>query len=310
MQEQSVMIEASKKSHDVVYFIKALRVHQWVKNLLVFTPMVVGHAFDKSHLVHSTMAFIFFCMVASSVYLINDLLDIKHDQNHPVKKHRPFASGKLPVYYGWYGAFFLLGSAFALSYHMLPKIYLYVMFIYFASSSFYSIYFKEKLVLDIIILASLYTLRILAGNAAILMMPSMWLLAFSMFFFLSLASIKRQAELLNLIKQDKKTVLGRAYQIHDLSNIQNLAQTSGLISILVFALYLNSDHVVTLYQHPQWLWVLCLILLYWLIRIGFITSRGHMNEDPILFAVKDRVTLGLTLLGVMILMISALPISI
>ena len=158
-------------------------------------------------------------------------------------------------------------------------------------SIIYSIYVKQKIVIDIVFLASFYTLRIFAGGLASNIMPSLWLLAFSIFFFHSLAAVKRQAELVDIIKRSKNEIKGRGYQANDLTILHSIALSSGYLSILVLALYINSPDINTLYSNPTALWAICYLLLYWITRMVFITSRGGMSDDPIIFALQDRVSL-------------------
>ncbi|MGA0588053.1 UbiA family prenyltransferase [Dyella sp. KRB-257] len=280
-------------------WLKALRVHQWVKNVLVFLPLLAAHRMLDMHAVADTLlAFFCFNLCASSVYLTNDLLDLAADRQHPRKRHRPFAAGTLPLTAGPIAAIALLISSFALAWLVEPTFFA-VLLGYYLLTSAYSLRFKRIMMLDVVVLALLYTTRILAGAAALDTPPSFWLLAFSMFIFLSLAMVKRYTELLAAQKAGKVTASGRGYDVEDIPLIQSLGGSSGYLSVLVLALYINSTASESLYRHPQYLWVLCPLLLYWISRTWAIAHRGIMHDDPVVFAVKDsvsRVLLGLAAL--------------
>ncbi|MEX0279235.1 MAG: UbiA family prenyltransferase [Ruegeria sp.] len=274
----------SKKS-----YIKALRPHQWLKNVLVFLPMIAAHDLSASVLAHSILAFISFCLIASSVYVVNDLLDLSADRAHPRKRNRPFASGSIPVSQGLFMAVGLLVSGFLIS-ALTSWAFFGVMVVYFAITTAYSITLKRKLIVDVCTLAGLYTLRIIAGAVATGIELSVWLLAFSIFLFFSLAAVKRQAELVDSAARGKLGATGRGYHVDDLPLMTQMAIASGYLAVLVLALYLNSPSVVELYAWPTVLWGICPILLYWISRIIMTTHRGNMHDDPIVFAARDRVS--------------------
>ncbi|RLK07331.1 UbiA family prenyltransferase [Ruegeria conchae] len=278
-------------------YIKAMRPHQWLKNILVFLPMLAAHQYDWGTFLAALMAFISFSMVASSAYVTNDLLDLAADRAHPRKCKRPFASGAIPIAHGTWMAMGMLalGVIIAASVNLAL---LGAMIFYYVATTAYSLNIKRRIVIDIIVLAGLYTTRIIAGGYATEIPLSVWLLAFSVFFFLSLASVKRQAELIDTAKRGAMEAAGRGYQVDDLPLISQVAISSGYVSVLVMALYINSPTVVELYRSPTALWVVCLILLYWLTRIIMITHRGHMHDDPVVFAAKDR-TSQLCFLGIL-----------
>lgn len=270
-------------------YIKALRPHQWLKNVLVFLPMLAAHQYDGATFLSSLLAFVSFSMIASSGYLFNDLLDLSTDRAHPRKCKRPFASGALPIARGtWLGAGMLAGGALLAS--LLSGLLFITLLLYFVITMAYSLDLKRRTVIDICTLAGLYTMRIAAGGVATGLIISVWLLAFSIFFFLSLASVKRQAELVDMTKRVKLGASGRGYLVDDLPIISQVAISSGFVSVLVLALYVNTPSVVALYHHPEALWGVCMILLYWITRIVMITHRGHMNDDPVLFGAKDRIS--------------------
>ncbi|MEY2169649.1 UbiA family prenyltransferase [Rhodanobacter sp. 1-6] len=277
-------------------WVKALRVHQWIKNVLVFLPLLAAHRMLDVDAVASTLlAFLCFNLCASSVYLTNDLLDLAADRQHPRKRHRPFAAGTLPLTAGPIAAIALLVGSFALAWLVSPA-FIAVLLGYYLLTSAYSLKFKRIMMLDVVVLSLLYTTRILAGAAALDTPPSFWLLAFSMFIFLSLAMVKRYTELLAAQKGGKVKASGRGYDVEDIPLIQSLGGSSGYLAVLVLALYINSTASESLYRHPQYLWLLCPLLLYWISRTWAIAHRGIMHDDPVVFAVKDnvsRVLLGL-----------------
>jgi 4-hydroxybenzoate polyprenyltransferase/phosphoserine phosphatase len=270
-------------------YIKALRPHQWIKNILVFLPMLASHKLDIISLINSIHAFVAFCLIASSVYVLNDLLDLNADRAHPRKRSRPFASGAIPLAHGNLIALFLLfgGIVFAA---LLGWMFLLAIGAYYAITLVYSLVLKRKIVIDICVLGGLYSMRILAGGVAVNTELSVWLLAFSIFFFMSLAAVKRQAELVDLARRNEITTSGRGYNIQDLPIISQISLTAGYISVLVMALYINSPNVLELYQTPQLLWGICGVLIYWLTRMVLITQRGLMHDDPVSFAATDRIS--------------------
>ncbi len=287
-------------------YIRALRPHQWLKNVLVFLPMLAAHQLDGKTLLLSFLAFVSFSLVASSVYVLNDLLDLEADRAHPRKKNRPFAAGHIPLAHGtWMAAGLLfLGGLVALP---VGTPFLLVMTGYFLLTMAYSLHLKRRVVIDICTLAGLYTIRILAGGIATGLLPSVWLFAFSVFFFLSLAAVKRQAELIDSTKRGKLKASGRGYHIDDLPIISTVALAAGYVSVLVAALYINSPGVVRLYTHPEVLWGVCTILLYWITRTVMIAHRGQMHDDPIIYAARDRISQVCLALTLVLLVVGALP---
>ena len=268
---------------------KAIRLHHWLKNLLLFVPLIIAHRIEETQLIINAFAgFISFSLCASSVYLVNDITDLKADKMHPVKRRRPFASGKLPLYFGFIlpPIFLAIATVIALS---LPMTFLQLIAIYLLISLTYSLKLKKIPLIDVLILAGLYTLRLFAGSVATGIPISFWLLAFSMFIFLSLAIIKRYSELQPIAeKQASAHIPGRGYHINDLATIQVFGICSGYISILVLALYINSDQVHALYRQPYILWALCPIFLYWISYAWMLAGRGEMVEDPLIFALRDQ----------------------
>lgn len=279
------------ESRQLSHYLKALRLHQWLKNILIFLPLLAAHKVTDFQLVTNAVeAFLAYGLCASSVYLLNDLLDLPSDRAHPRKRNRPFASGAIPIIHGVLLIPLLLAAAFTISL-MLPNLFLLVLFSYYLVTLIYSIWLKNNMLIDVISLAGLYTFRIIAGAAATSIAPSFWLLAFSMFLFLSLALVKRYSELLIVLQENKVNASGRGYHVNDLPLLMNLGVASGLLSVLVMALYLNSPDVNKLYENPQILWVILPFLLYWISRAWLKAHRGEMHDDPVIFAVQDRISI-------------------
>jgi 4-hydroxybenzoate polyprenyltransferase len=280
-------------------YVRACRMHQWVKNLLVFVPLLAsGRVLETTLILQSIGAFFAFGFCASSVYLLNDLLDLEADRRHKTKKLRPFAAGALPLAHGIVLIPTLLLSAIFLA-SLLPLEFAIALLVYYVATTAYSFHIKRKVVVDVIVLAGLYTCRIVAGGAASGVPISEWLLAFSLFIFLSLAILKRYIELIDLRNRNEKNAApGRGYSVNDIELLSSLGGASGYISVLVFALYLNSEIVRSLYENSVVLWGVCPLLLYWISRAWILAHRGEMNDDPIVFAIKDRAS---QLVGVMVL---------
>lgn len=271
-------------------WLKAVRVHQWLKNLLIFVPLLASHRFfEVGALADAGLAFLAFGLCASGVYVLNDLVDLPADRLHPRKRHRPFAAGRLPVLHGMIAAPVLTLAGFVIALLCGP-LFAAVLALYYVSTLAYSLWLKRVVMLDVMLLAGLYTTRIIAGAAAIGAGLSFWLLAFSMFLFLSLAMLKRYTELATMLSSGRTTASGRGYGVDDLPLIQSLGSASGYLAVLVFALYINSPESIALYSRPEVLWLLCPVLLYWISRTWVIAHRGEMDDDPVVFAVTDRVS--------------------
>lgn len=283
------VLHLGAETRDRKPYIKALRPHQWLKNILVFLPMLLAHQISGVLVFKNFLAFISFSLVASSVYVLNDLLDLEADRAHPRKRNRPFAAGTVPIGQGTAlaGGLLAAGAIVAL---LLGPMFALVMLLYYAATTGYSLYFKRRMVIDICALAGLYTIRIVAGAAATGVALSVWLLAFSIFLFFALAAVKRQAELVDNAKAGKLGATGRGYHVDDLPIISQMAMASGYVSVLVLALYMSSPAVSLLYSNPAILWGICLVLLFWISWIVMVTHRGDMHDDPIVFAVKDRIS--------------------
>ncbi len=283
-------------------WIRALRLHQWIKNLLVFIPLLAAHrVFESAAIQGAVIAFISFGLCASGVYLLNDLLDLTADRAHHTKRNRPFAAGRLDLKTGILAIPVLTASSIALAAIFLPSHFLWVLLIYLLTTVTYSFKLKRVQLLDVVTLAGLYTIRIIAGTVAIVSLLSFWLLAFSVFIFLSLAVLKRCIELDAARERGLIDIPGRAYRPDDLSVLQPMGVASGYLSVLVLALYINSSASETLYHHPQFLWLVCPCLLYWVSRAWFVAHRGKMVDDPIVFAVRDRTSqITLAIAGILI----------
>jgi 4-hydroxybenzoate polyprenyltransferase/phosphoserine phosphatase len=271
-------------------WLKLFRVHQWAKNALVFVPGFAAHRFDAASVVQALIAAASFSLAASSIYILNDLVDLDADRQHRSKRLRPLAAGTVSVRRVIVACPLLLLLAFALGL-LLPSSFLAVLATYLALTTAYTFYLKRMMMIDIVTLASLYTLRMLAGAAAAAAVPSEWILAFSMFIFTSLALMKRYVELAAKLDTGLPDPTNRNYRKSDLATLGALAAASGLNAVTVFALYISSDTVRTLYRHPKALWLICPILLYWVGRALILADRRLMDDDPIVFALKDWVSL-------------------
>lgn len=286
---ECVFNQATK--NNLYSWAKAFRLHQWMKNVLLFIPVLASHQVLSGFTINSlVLAFLSFSLCASSVYLANDLLDLESDRSHPRKFKRPFASGDLQLWKGALVSPILLTISFALSAYVNPNFALWLG-IYFVLTCWYSLRLKQLVLVDCLTLAILYTLRIVAGSAAIGMPLSFWLLAFSVFLFLSLAFVKRFAELQVQLMHGKHTAMGRGYLTDDAPLIQTLGVSSGFMASLVLAFYLNSQKVVELYSSPEWIWGCVPVLIFWVSWIWLQAHRGQMHDDPLVFAVKDKTSL-------------------
>ena len=283
-------------------YLRALRLHQWVKNLLVFVPLAAAHKLGNPELLaKAALAFVAFGLCASSVYVLNDLLDLPADRAHARKRQRPFASGAASVRVGVVLIPLLLAAAAAIA-TMLPLAFLATLAVYHVTTLAYSLWLKGKLMIDVLVLAGLYTLRILAGAAAVAIVPSFWLIAISMFLFLSLAMVKRYSELLELRDAGVTNARGRGYEVTDLATLQSLGAAAGYCAVLVLALYINSNDVRINYTHPNRIWLLCPLLLYWVSRMWQRAGRGQMHDDPLVFALKDRISRYVGAAGVIVML--------
>lgn len=289
-----------KEGGGLLKWLKAARLHQWLKNLLVFVPLFASHHFHEvGDVLRAVGAFVAFGLCASGVYLLNDLLDLDSDRQHPRKRLRPFAAGDLAVGKGMLAVPLLTTAGLGMAFVVSPALLL-VLGGYCLITLAYSVRLKRAAVLDVMILAGLYTIRIAGGAVAIGVALSFWLLAFSVFLFLSLALLKRYTELFLMQADGKTSASGRGYGTNDLPLVQSMGAAAGYASVLVLALYINSPESQEHYAHPQVLWLLCLVVLYWITRAWMIAHRGGMHDDPVVFAIRDRVSQGLAAASVVI----------
>lgn len=279
-------------------WVKAFRLHQWMKNILVFVPLLAAHQITSMSLwLQGLLAFLLFGLCASSVYILNDLLDLTDDRHHKTKRNRPFASGRIKIKHGIMVFPLLLVGSFATASLLLPWPFLVALVCYYVITIAYSFALKRLMALDVITLALLYTMRIIAGAAALSLELTFWLLAFSMFIFLSLALVKRYAELHDArLKGKSGKTRGRGYYPTDLEMLSSLGAASGYLSVMVMALYIHDGSTTMMYSHPQIIWLACPLLLLWITRVWMLTHRGEMHDDPVIFAVKDKPSLIIGLL--------------
>ena len=271
--------------------LRQLRPHQWLKNLLLLLPLALAHQLRDAHKLGAALAAVAcFCLAASAVYAFNDLLDRDADRSHPAKRTRPLASGALSAAHGVVLLLVLLAGALVLAPVLVNGRFLAWLAGYVVLATAYSTHLKRRLLVDVLALAALYTLRLLAGGAAAHVEVSKWLLAFSMFLFLSLAFAKRYAELRDAAGRGVSQPAGRNYSVEDLPVVVSLGTGSGLVSVLVLALYVSSENtpgVKVTFAHPDLLWLLCPLLLYWVSRLWFFATRGKLHHDPVVFAATD-----------------------
>jgi len=287
---ERVSIQVENKSNTFRSLLKAMRPHQWAKNILIFLPLIFSHSYsDASSVLAAFAVFILFSLIASGNYLVNDLLDIEADRAHAKKQKRPFAaarvSPKLGVLVGCALIFFPLIVAFA----FVSITEAMILLGYFVLTNLYSFVLKGYSTIDVITLTCLYTVRILAGAVAINAVMSPWLLNFSLFFFLSLAYMKRYIELSAAAKKNKE-LSGRNYSVSEMDTVKTFGIANGGLSILTLTLYLNSDYVINSYASPQILWLICPIVMFWIYRAWMWATRDQIDDDPVVFALKDKMS--------------------
>jgi len=268
-----------------------MRLHQWTKNILVLVPLFLNQSlFNSTAVIQSLIGFLAFSCLASATYILNDLLDLPADRKNTTKKTRALASGAIGIKYGVL-VFCLLMLLCGLLATFLSKNFLLIMVCYLVLTLAYSFFLKSQEIIDVCVIAILHTFRILAGTIAIGAEHSFWLLAFSMFIFTSFALAKRVSELTNLVAENRQDAQGRGYSVSDLPLLTSAGMASGVCSVLVVALYINSDKVLENYNQPEILWILCPLFLYWIGRLWLMTGRGVVHEDPIVYVLKDTVSL-------------------
>ncbi len=287
-------------------WLRALRPHQWVKNVLVFVPLIAAHDTNAGTYLVAAGVFAALSAVASGTYVLNDLLDLPHDRGHPAKRHRPMAAGKVPLLPMIGVGAALAAGGLALAFWLSTAAGLWVL-AYLALTCAYSLSLKRRIFVDVTVLAMLYAVRVLAGGVAASVPLSPWLLAFSLFLFLALAIVKRQGELTG----SGRPARGRGYLAEDLPALAALGAASGFASVVILALYIQSPETGERYASLEFLWLICPLLLYWLGRLALLAGRGRnfnghgINDDPLIFALRDR-TSWLTGLGVLAAFAAAL----
>jgi 4-hydroxybenzoate polyprenyltransferase/phosphoserine phosphatase len=290
--------EFEERIHPFKSVIRAIRIHQWAKNILIFAPMLLAHDLRLNTLTSALVAFFCFSLVASATYVVNDLLDIEADRRHSDKRRRPFASGDLSAIAGLEIVVLFLCLALVAT-RLLPPIFLGWLLVYLACTLAYSFYLKRVPLVDVLVLSALYTLRLLVGGAATDTPISQWLAGFSVFLFFSLALVKRFAELENLRASASQPRNGRGYLISDIEQLRSFGTASSYAAVVIFAIYISGRDVMTHYARPNRLWLAVPLLLLWLSRIWFLASRGELNEDPVVFAFTDKMSL---LIGAMVIL--------
>ena len=285
--------------------LKAIRLHQWAKNVLIFVPVLLAHALRLPLILHAILAFFCFSLCASGTYIINDLLDIDADRRHTKKRYRPFAAGDLQASTGVVISVLFLAIAF-MGALFLPGEFLLWLGVYLLCTLSYSLLLKKVVLVDVIVLSGLYTVRMLAGGAATRTDISTWLAGFSVFIFFSLAMVKRFSELQNLKEQGHTPSNGRGYLVSDLEQLRSFGTASAYAGVVVFSLYISGSNVATLYAHPVRMWLMVPLMLFWVSRVWLLASRGEMNEDPVIFAVTDRVSLLVGIAAVAIAIFAAI----
>lgn len=272
--------------------MRLLRPRQWLKNVLLWVPAITSHQLlGGSVLSDLAWGMLAFCCIASCVYVCNDLLDIEADRQHPVKRRRPLASGAVSIRTAWILAPLLLVAGFGVATSRLPLHFTQLLAVYFGISMVYSTWWKRLAMLDVVVLACLYTLRILAGGAATGIVVSDWLMAFSVFLFSSLALAKRYVEMRRVRQQGEREAPRRGYRADDLELLGTLGPTSGYLAVLILALYVHSQEMRALYASRWPLWLICLVLMYWVGRLWLLARRGELDDDPVVFATTDRSSL-------------------
>lgn len=286
-------------------WLRAARVFQWLKNFLLFVPLVLAHDFSAAICLRALVAFLAFGFVSSAIYFINDFFDLKADRHHPRKSKRPLAAGTLNPWQALLSIVFLLLGTLGMTL-FLPVYFGAYLVLYFVLTLAYSIFLKQIAILDVFLLAGFYSIRILAGSAATEVSSSPWLIAFSTFMFLGLAMLKRYAELRELTRADDAVgqIKGRGYRSEDLNLLAIFGAGSGYLSVLVLSLYINSEQVRELYTHPNLLWLICPLLLYWLSRSWLLGWRGEIQDDPVIFVTHDRATCIIGVFSILILFLA------
>jgi 4-hydroxybenzoate polyprenyltransferase/phosphoserine phosphatase len=290
--------------------VRALRPHQWAKNALLFVPMLLSHQLDVDTFLRVCIGVASFSMCASAIYVLNDLVDLSADREHPKKARRPFANGDLSIATGLGLVVTLFAGAVAVAAAFLPPAFLGILGVYAVMNLCYSTWLKRKPLLDVLVLAAMYALRVEAGGAAASVSYTPWLLAFSIFFFTSLAFAKRYTELSRIGRGGGSQAHGRGYLVTDVPLLEMFGVASGYVSVVVLALYMSSSEMRALYGDGRLLWLICPLVTYWLTRIWLLAHRGVLDEDPVLFAIHDRVSLLLGWACVLVVVLASLKMKV
>jgi 4-hydroxybenzoate polyprenyltransferase len=285
-------------------WVKLMRMHQYAKNALVFLPLLTSHSFKPQSIAVACLAALSFSVCASGVYIVNDLIDISADRAHPTKKTRPLAAGVISIRSALLAAAVMICLATVIAINISWRFAL-VVFGYLALTTVYSVWLKRKLIVDVMVLALLYITRVVGGAVALEVDVSEWLLAFSLLAFTCLALVKRYVELAVLLEANLSAPRNRNYQLEDMDIIAALAAAAGFNAVTVFCLYISSGAVHHLYKRPEVLWLVMPILMYWLSRLLVMARRGYVHEDPIVFALRDRISL-LTMISIIAIILLAI----
>ncbi len=284
----------------ILNFLKLIRIHHWIKNLLIFLPFVAAHIqIDLSLFFKMTFAFLSFGLAASGVYIFNDIIDIENDRKHSSKKNRVLASGVFQKKTGYIIIPLFYISSLFISFFINENLGL-IIFIYIVLNKFYSLFLKKFFLVDCITLAIFYSLRIFAGSEALSIKLSFWLISFSIFIFLSLALLKRYVELNERKKYVNLSTYGRGYKISDKLNLAKMGVTFGFLSCLILLFYIQDQKIFELYKEPKIMWLFIPCIFFWISYVWFKASKGKVNDDPIIFAIKDKISI---LIGVICLLI-------
>ena len=300
----NIKTTVQKKNITIYSVLNLLRIHQWVKNLLLFLPIIAAHQLHNlDNVANLIIAFFSFGFCASAIYIINDLYDLENDRIHEIKRKRPFANGSISILTGLILIPILLTGSLLIGYFINQSFFI-CLIIYIIITTFYTIFFKRVPVLDCATLSILYTFRIVAGGIVVNVNPSFWLLHFSVFMFLSLAFVKRYLELINSSSKNNSELLGRGYYKSDIPVVLGIGLTSGFASIVILSLYMQSQTISKLYQTPEIIWFSLIIVLIWISYIWLKACRNQIDSDPIIFALKDKISWFLGFLVVLIFLIA------
>jgi 4-hydroxybenzoate polyprenyltransferase/phosphoserine phosphatase len=289
-------------------WVNALRGHHWAKNLLLFLPLTLSHNLTVEPFLRTLVGFALYGFCASGLYILNDLLDLHSDREHPWKKERPFAAGTISIPEGFVASFLLLSVALGFGFFLDARFGA-ALLGYSCLTMLYSLYLKKVALLDVFVLSSFYSFRILAGALISGTPLSQWFLAFSMFFFLSLAMAKRYSELLHASDLVKAGNSGRGYHVGDRELLLSLGVGSSFSAVVIFSLYVHSPEVRLLYSSPEFLFLLCPIVLYWLSRNWLLAHRGELKEDPVTLAIRDPVSYAVGLASAVVIVGSMMHVN-